>query len=82
MATTDANVIMTNNMKIRKYRFFYHFNKINRKMTVHFKKQCHIVKDVVCNVPCETKWNASQPRLVMRGFAKEVTIKDHIAFIK
>lgn len=29
--------------KSRKYRFFYHYNKPNNKMTVHFRKKCYIV---------------------------------------
>ncbi len=43
-------------------------------MTVHFKNTCHSVSDVVCNVPCESKWNKKQPRLVMQGFAEDVTL--------
>jgi hypothetical protein len=68
---------------MKNYRFFYHFNKHLGGMTVHFKKECIPVKDVKCIVPCETKWNPAnrQPRLVMQGFAKEVVIKNKIAYI-
>lgn len=31
--------------------------------------------DIVCEVPTETKWNKTQPKLVVRGFANEVIIK-------
>lgn len=64
------------------YRFFYHFFKQKGRMSVHFRDMCTVVDDVVCEVPCETKWNKIQPRLVMQGYATEVSIKDNKAFIK
>lgn len=57
-----------------KRRFFYHFNKHTGGMTVHFKGQCIPVNDVACEVPCETKWNKRQPRLVMQGHAANVHV--------
>ncbi len=63
-------------------RFFYHFNKQNKAMTVHFLGKCMIAKNVICKVECETKWTARQPRLIMRGFAKNVTIENNIAIIE
>ena len=50
-------------------------------MTVHFKKKCLIVDDIDCKVSCETKWNKTQPQLVMRGFATNVEIKNNKAYI-
>jgi hypothetical protein len=61
-------------MTAKPRRFFYHFNKARRAMTVHFMGTCYIVQNVVCRVPCETKWQARQPRLVMRGFAHTLAI--------
>jgi len=66
---------------MKKYRFFYHYNKQHKKMTVHFKKKCLIVDDIDCKVSCETKWNKTQPQLVMRGFATNVEIKNNKAYI-
>lgn len=66
---------------MKKYRFFYHYNKPNKKMSVHYRGQCLIVKDVLCNVPCETKWSESQPNLKMIGWASNVEIKNGIATI-
>ena len=66
---------------MKKYRFFYHFYKQKGKMSVHFKKQCLLVDEIECGVPCETKWNRTQPKLVMRGFASSVTIKNNKAII-
>jgi hypothetical protein len=67
---------------MKTHRFFYHFNKHTGKMTVHFKKQCIPVDDITCLVPCETKWNKTQPRLVMKGRATEVVIIDNKAIIQ
>ena len=64
-----------------KYRFFYHYNKPKKIMTVHFKGVCYPVQNVTCHVPCETKWNDTQPQLVMRGFCGRVTIVGKEAFI-
>lgn len=69
-------------MKIKEYRFFYHYYKQKKKMTIHFKKSCMIVDNVVCNVKCETKWKKTQPNLVMQGFCKEVVIIDNIGYIQ
>jgi hypothetical protein len=63
------------------YRFFYHYYKQKKKMSVHFRKQCIVVDDVICMVPCETKWSNTQPNLVMRGFATDVEIKNNKAYI-
>jgi hypothetical protein len=69
-----------------KRRFFFHYNKFNHGMTVHWKNQCIPVDDISCEVPVETKWNNSQPRLVLRGWAEEVEVQSvdgrKIAFIK
>jgi hypothetical protein len=65
----------------KKYRFFYHYYKQKKKMSVHFKNSCTIVDDVVCKVPCETKWNKTQPQLVMRGFASNIEVKNNVAYI-
>jgi hypothetical protein len=59
-------------MKKRKYRFFYHYNKQQEKMTIHFKGKCEIVDNVICQTTCETKWNKSQPKVVMQGFTTNV----------
>ncbi len=66
---------------MKKYRFFYHYNKQNKKIIVHYKKQCIIVDNVHCLVPCESKWNKTQPNLVMQGWAKKVKIIYNWAFI-
>lgn len=43
-------------------------------MTIHWKKRCIFVDKIVCEVPCESKFNKIQPKLVMRGFASTVKL--------
>jgi hypothetical protein len=45
-------------------------------MSVHFKKTCYRTPNVVCHAPSETKWNKTQPQLVIQGWTKEIIIKD------
>jgi hypothetical protein len=59
-------------MKSRKYRFFYHYYKQYGEMSIHFKGVCYRSKNVECLVPCETKWNTTQPNLIMRGWATSI----------
>jgi hypothetical protein len=66
---------------MNKYRFFYHYNKQTKKLSVHFKGVCHPVKNVVCLPYCQSKWNKRQPYLVMQGYAQGVEIVDEVANI-
>jgi hypothetical protein len=66
----------------KQYRFFYHYFKAQKKMSVHFRNKCSIVNDIVCKTTCETKWRKTQPQLVMQGFAKNVIIENDIAYIE
>jgi hypothetical protein len=63
-------------------RFFYHYNKHNRGMTLHYKGKCIPTTNIVCMVPCETKWNKNQPHLVMRGWANGVDILKNEIIVK
>jgi hypothetical protein len=67
---------------MKKYRFFYHFYKQKGKMSIHFKNSCVVVDDVICNVPCETKWKLRQPRLVMQGYATNVRFEGNVGIIE
>jgi len=60
-------------MSKRVYRVFYHYYKQKKRMSVHFRGKCYITKNVICMVSCETKWNLTQPNLVMRGWANKIT---------
>lgn len=58
---------------MRKYRFFFHYHRHGEKqMTIVFRGKSRLVDDIDCKVPCETKWNKNEPKLVMRGYANYV----------
>ena len=66
---------------MRKYRFFYHYSKQNRCMSVHFRNKCTQCKNVVCFPKTESKWNKIQPQLVIQGFATSIEIKEDTIYI-
>ncbi len=68
-------------MMMKPRRFFYHYNKNSKMMTVHFKGTYIQTKEVHCNVPCQTKWNNRQPFLVMRGWADNVEVLGGLVII-
>jgi len=65
-----------------KRRFFYHYRKMDGRMSVHFKGQCFPCQHVKCLVPCETKRNTQQPYLVLQGYATRVIIEKDTAWIQ
>lgn len=67
---------------MKKYRFFYHYFKQKGKMSIHFRNKCTVVDNIICHVPCETKWKPTQPRLVMIGWASNVEINEGTAIIR
>ena len=58
----------------KKYRFFFHYRKLTSSLTIHFRSKCIPVQNVICRVPCESKWHARQPHLTMQGFAHDVEL--------
>ena len=50
-------------------------------MSVHFKKQCIPCQNIVCYADTESKWNKTQPQLVIQGFASRIEIKDGTIYI-
>ena len=68
---------------MKKYRFWFHYYKPKDNWSLHYRDKCyygldHIVTD---NVSIETHSRKSQPRKIVRGFAKEVKIQDNVAYI-
>jgi len=61
---------------MKQYTFFYHYYKQKKKMSVHFKGSCYVTDNVVCKVPCETKWNKTQPNLVMKGKCTDIIVNE------
>ena len=58
-------------------RFFYHYNKQKKKMTVHWKGRCLPVDEIVCMVPVETKTSLNQPHYVLQGWAVSVSLEEN-----
>ena len=67
---------------MKEYRFFYHYNRHNDGMTVHFRGRCIPCRDVTCLRDTMTKRNKRQPRLVVQGWAKEVLVYKERALIR
>lgn len=42
-------------------------------MTIHFRGKCRMAKNIRCYTTCRSKWNNSQPMLVMEGCATKVS---------
>ena len=68
--------------KQERHRFFYHYRRSTGGMTVHYRERCFPCKNVVCEVPTETKYNKQQPRVVVQGFAREIEVDDDTITIR
>lgn len=69
--------------KEKNYRFFFHYNKHHKCMTVHFRGKCVLAKNgLECHVFCEDKINKRQPYVVMQGFCREVIEEPNRVVIK
>ena len=68
-------------------RFFYHFNKPESKrlgkpqISIHYKKSCSIVDNIVINTSTFGRLNKTQPYFTVVGDAKSIEIVDRIAYI-
>lgn len=61
--------------------FYFHFSKENNCMVVNFKDKQHLVKDIECLVPTQTRWSDTHPTLVLHGYTKEIIITEAKALI-
>jgi hypothetical protein len=74
-------------MKAKKYVVWFHYNKPYSQKhkidmwSVHYRGVCHIVEKIVCNIPTFSKNNKTQPRVVMKGYAHEVSMDNGVATI-
>lgn len=64
-----------------KYRFYFHYNKQHKQMSVHYRGKCHIIKHVYCFAPCQTKYSTTQPYLRMQGYTEKMEIVGETAYI-
>ena len=49
-------------------------------LSIHYKKQCHFVHDIVINVPTKSRQRKTQPHCVIAGKGV-LTIKDNVGLI-
>lgn len=67
--------------------FFFHYNKPMSQTTgkpvisIHYKNQCMMVENIVCNVKTWGHLRKIQPRFVMKGKATSIEVKDGVAYI-
>ena len=61
----------------KKYRFFYHYYRQYKCMSVHYRDKCYKTDNVICNVSTETKGNKRQPNLVIQGWASDIKVEDN-----
>lgn len=72
---------------MRAKTFFFHYNKpqslkANKpQITVHYNGVCHIVDNIICNVPTFGHIRKAQPRFVIKGKTKEFVIENGVAHI-
>lgn len=65
-------------------RFWFHFNKPatakagKPQITVHIKKACHVVDNVICRVPTEGRLRKQQPKFVMAGDCSAFKIRNNV----
>ena len=58
---------------MRKYSFFYHYNKPassaagRPQLSIHYRGKCHIVDEITCAVPTRSKVRKTQPHVVIVG---------------
>lgn len=67
--------------------FWFHYNKPASKtvgkpqITIHYKNECIIVDNLICNVPTLGRLRKTQPHWVVAGKTRGIDIKDGIATI-
>lgn len=69
-------------MNPKQYRFYYHYYRGKKCLSVHWKGACYTAQDVDVQVPTQSKWRKTQPHLVIQGYATEMNIIDGTAYIK
>jgi hypothetical protein len=69
-------------------RFFFHYNKPASQAqgctvwSIHYNGSCHLVLEIDCKVPTQSKSNARQPRAVIVGKCDKITIVNERAIIE
>lgn len=61
--------------------FFFHYNKPasqkagKPQISLHYRKQCIIADNLICNVPTWGVYRKTQPRFVMKGKASTIRLE-------
>lgn len=67
--------------------FFFHYNKPMSQragkpvISIHYKNQCMMVDNLVCNVKTWGHLRNTQPRFVVKGKATSIEVVDGVAYI-
>lgn len=75
-------------MKTKRHAFFFHYNRPaslkagHPVISLHYRRRCMLVHNLVCEVPTRGRCRKTQPRFVIQGWAEEVTIKEAVAYIR
>jgi hypothetical protein len=70
-----------------KTSFWFHYNKPastksgKPQITIHHKKSCIIVDNVICKVPTMGRIRKTQPRWVVAGKANDIKFENNVAII-
>lgn len=64
-------------MKNKSYTFFYHYNKIHKCLSLHYKGVCYMVSGIDCQVRSYSKFNKTQPHVVFVGKATLVQFDEN-----
>ena len=68
--------------------FFYHYNKpMSQKcgkpvISIHYKNRCIMVDNIVIKTNTWSHVRKTQPRLVIKGKAVDITVENGIAYIR
>ena len=67
--------------KTKKYRFYFHYNKQHKKLSVHYRGKCLLTKAVRITVPTESKQNKQQPLITIQGWCTNLKHTDKLTII-
>jgi hypothetical protein len=68
-------------MRKPKYRFFFHWNKIKKRISVHYRDKCMLTDGLSVKVSMESKFNKTQPVFVMQGWATHIKHTNKLTII-
>lgn len=70
------------------WTFYFHYHKQASKrvgrpqVSVHFRDQCYIVDNLVCERPCRGRIRKRQPFFVMAGKAREFRVERGVGVLR